>query len=299
MASDALSLPPPNEAPEAARRQALFQETLADRARRVVLGTAWALKPPRHRSLPRLLRLWLADMVTSGTVLPAPDAAGDDPEGLCGIARDLAPATLIAAYRRGLYPLGHAGPQKWRSPPQRCILHFRDFHMSRRLRSRLRQQRHNVTFDRDFAGVIAACAAPRGGKLPLTWITPQMMRAYAALHDAGYAHSFEVTDAAGELVGGGYGVAVGGCFVIESQFARESGASKIGFSVLNWHLARWGFTLSDNKVPSQNVLEMGFHTVPRAQFLAQFAESQRLGDRPGRWQTETDLATVAAWEPDR
>ena len=144
------------------------------------------------------------------------------------------------------------------APPERCVLSFADFHMSKRLRSRLRQNRFHVTFDRDFEGVIKACAGRRDGKWHLTWITPQIMHAYCDLHDAGYAHSFEVWNNDGALVGGGYGVAVGGAFTIESQFTRESHTSKIGFAVLNWHLAKWGFLLNDNKGPTQNTLEMGF-----------------------------------------
>ena len=95
--------------------------------------------------------------------------------------------------------------------------------------------------------MIKACAGRRDGRWHLTWITPQIMRAYCDLHDAGYAHSFEVWNNDGELVGGGYGVAVGGAFTIESQFTLESHTSKIGFAVLNWHLAKWGFLLNDNK----------------------------------------------------
>ena len=167
------------------------------------------------------------------------------------------------------------------SPPERCVLAFDDFHMSKRLRSRLRQDRYRVTFDRDFDGVIKACAGRREGKWHLTWITPQIMHAYSDLHDAGYAHSFEVWNGDGELVGGGYGVAVGGAFTIESQFTRESHTSKIGFAVLNWHLAHWGFLLNDNKGPTRNSLEMGFRVVPRAEFLARLAEAMRMPDRRG------------------
>jgi leucyl/phenylalanyl-tRNA--protein transferase len=123
------------------------------------------------------------------------------------------------------------------------------------------------------------------------------MRAYAALYDAGYVHSFEVWSRAGELVGGGYGVALGRLFVIESLFSRETNTSKFGLAVLNWHLAKWGFVLNDNKGPTQNTLEMGFKVVPRAEFQARLATAMRLPDRRGPWQVETDLNTVAQWQP--
>jgi leucyl/phenylalanyl-tRNA--protein transferase len=120
----------------------------------------------------------------------------------------------------------------------------------------MRQNRLKITFDEDFEGVIKACAGPREGKAALTWITPSIMHAFAGLSDAGHAHSFEVCTENGTLVGGGYGVAVGNVFVIESQFACEPGASQIGLAVLAAHLAQWGFVLLDNKVMTPTVERM-------------------------------------------
>jgi Leucyl/phenylalanyl-tRNA protein transferase len=102
----------------------------------------------------------------------------------------------------------------------------------------------------------------------------------------------------GALVGGGYGVAVGGAFTVESQFTRESHTSKIGFAVLNWHLAHWGFQLNDNKGPTPHLLEMGFRIVPRRQFQTLLAQAAQVPGRPGRWSVEADLQTVAEWQPD-
>jgi leucyl/phenylalanyl-tRNA--protein transferase len=297
MMSDADLVRVPVEAESATdRRSTLFREVPFETARRWALGTLYAVKPHRINGLPALARLWLRDLVAAEAGLPDPSAALDNPYGLAGIAHDLSVPTLVAAYRRGLYPFSHIGPVKWWSPPERCVLFYGAFHMSKRLRSRLRQARYTVTFDRAFDDVIKACAAPRRGKWALTWITPQIMRAYADLHDAGHAHSFEVWNASGALVGGGYGVASGSVFVIESQFAGEDHTSKIGFSVLNWHLARWGFLLSDNKLMTQNVADMGFATVPRADYLAYLARP-RSPTMPKNWAVETDLRTVAAWEP--
>jgi leucyl/phenylalanyl-tRNA--protein transferase len=278
-------------------REQLFRETIAERLRRCVLGTAWALRPPRAAGLPALGRVWLSDLLSPSTNLPDPDAALTRPAGLCGMVHDLSVPTLVEAHRQGLYPWAHFGPVKWWSPPERCVLAFEDFHMPKRLRSRLRQARYRVTFDRDFDAVMKACAAPRENKLQVTWITPTIMHAYAALHEAGHAHSFEVWNQEGELVGGGYGVAVGGAFTIESQFTREANTSKIGFAMLNWHLAHWGFVLNDNKGPTQNTLEFGFRMVPRTEFRARLAEAVQLPGRPGRWTVETDLPTVAQWQP--
>ena len=290
--------PSPPLVPDACGRRAeLFHETPVETLQRWTLGLAWALKPERIAGLPALGRLWASDLMAPQSTLPYPDAALARPAGLCGIARDISVPSLIEAHRRGLYPFCHIAPLKWWCPPERCILSFADFHVSKTVRRLMRQGRYRVTFDSDFAGVIKACAEPRRGKWQLTWITPQIMHAYAALHDAGYAHSFEVWNSKDELVGGGYGVAVGGAFTIESQFTRESHTSKIGFAMLNWHLAKWGFRLNDNKGATRNTLEMGFRVVPRPAFLALLTDAMRVPDRTGRWEVETDLRTVADWQP--
>jgi leucyl/phenylalanyl-tRNA--protein transferase len=108
-----------------------------------------------------------------------------------------------------------------------------------------------------------------------------------------------VWDADHRLVGGGYGVAAGRAFTIESQFARESHTSKIGFAMLNWHLAHWGFLFNDNKGPTRNVVEAGFRPIPRPRFMALLAEAQRGPGKSGRWEVETDLPTVANWRSQR
>jgi leucyl/phenylalanyl-tRNA--protein transferase len=277
------------------RRAALFRETLVERLERWTLGFAWPLKRQRIGGLPALGRLWLADLI-------APDRGLPDPErdlnagGLCGIVHDLSVPTLVDAYGRGLFTFAHFGPLKWVSPPQRCVLFFHEIHLSRKLRRQIRQERYQVTFDRDFEAVIKACAGRRDGKWHVTWITPRIMQAYAALFDAGYVHSFEVWNEAGELAGGGYGVAIGQTFFTESQFSREPNTSKIGFAVLNRHLAQWGYRLNDGKWPTPTILDMGFRSIARRMFLAEL-EGARDGGKAGRWHVEIDLKAVAAWEP--
>ena len=202
------------------RRAALFRETLLERCERIALGTAWALRPKRIGDLVPLAQAWLADLAEGDGELPETDALSETSE-LAGIARDLSVPTLLAAYRRGLFPRAHFGPQKWWSPADRAVLRLDDFHISTRLRSMMRKDKYAISFDRDFEGVIKGCAGRRQGRLHLTWITPHIMRAYAHAFDAGHVHSFEVWNKQGELAGGGYGVAVGRVFVIESQFFRE------------------------------------------------------------------------------
>ncbi|HZT25289.1 MAG TPA: leucyl/phenylalanyl-tRNA--protein transferase [Pseudolabrys sp.] len=282
-----------------AERAALFRESLIDRAERWMFGLAWALMPRRIAGVPNALRLCLRDCLAPDHTLPDPERAFAMPPGLAGVAHELSVPTLIAAYRRGLYPLAHVGPVKWWSPPQRSLLFFDEMHIARRLRRHMRHGYYTVTFDRDFDAVVSACARRRPGRWHLTWITPKIMRAYAALFDAGYAHSFEVWTERGDLVGGGYGVAIGASFSTESQFSREPNTSKIGFTVLNWHLAHWGFAFNDGKLMTPTCHDMGFREIPRTEFLRRLADAERQPGRPGRWQVEADVARVADWQPAR
>jgi leucyl/phenylalanyl-tRNA---protein transferase len=126
------------------------------------------------------------------------------------------------------------------------------------------------------------------------------MRLYTDLFDQGHAHSFEVWDADGKLVGGGYGVSVGRVFVTESQFSLAPNTSKMGFAVLNYHLAKWGYVLNDGKDFTPTIDSMGFRTILRAEYEHILAESGKVGEtggRIGRWTTEADPATVAGWDP--
>src|SRR5271169_3325373 len=170
---------PLSAAPAADRRAALFRESLADVAERWVLAAAWGLSPKRIGGLPNLARLCFHELLAPDYALPDPERALDNPPGLAGIVHDLTLPTLLAAYRRGLYPLAHVAPLKWWSSPLRSVLQFKNFHMSNNLRRLMRQGRYSVTFDRDFDAVIAGCAGRREGRWHLTWITPRIMRAYA------------------------------------------------------------------------------------------------------------------------
>lgn len=273
-----------------------FSEAPLAHLERIALGTAWALHPQRICALPSLTRLWLTDLVSPQRGLPAPERTVNA-MGLCGMVDQFSPAVVRDAYRYGLFAFAHFGPLKWFSPSERCVLFFDEFHIGKQVRRLLRQGRYRVTFDRDFAGVIKACAGRRKGRWHVTWITPRIMQVFYALHQTGDAHSFEVWDDAGELVGGGYGLALGGVFFTESQFSHASNTSKFGFAVLNWHLAHWGFHLNDGKWLMPTLSEMGFRSIPRRIFLDHIAEAAAVDARRGCWQVETDLKTIAAWNP--
>lgn len=277
-----------------ARRASLFRETRSESFQRVALGTVWSLMPARIGKLVPLARIWFSDLLAPKTAV----AELAIPQGSCefaGIVHNLSPSTLVAAYARGLYPKSHFGPLKWTSPAERCVLFFDEYHIPKRLRRLMRQGKYTVTFDRDFEGVIKTCAGKREGRWHVTWITPRIMRAYAALYDAGYAHSFEVWNEHGKLAGGGYGVAVGRIFFTESQFSHEPNTSKLGFAVLNWHLAKWGYVLNDGKRRTPTILDMGFRLIPRAEFTRVLAANAGSGGRPGRFEVEAGPEAVAGW----
>ncbi len=284
-------------APAASRRAAMFRESLAEKVARWTLGLGWALMPARISGLPNLARLCFHELLAPDYALPDPERAFANPPGLAGIVHDFTLPTVLAGYRRGLFPLAHVAPLKWWSPPQRSVLFFNEMHIAKRLRRQMRQRHYTVSFDRDFDRVIKACAGHRAGRWHVTWITPRVMHAYAEAFDAGIAHSFEVWSEKGELAGGGYGLAIGGTFVTESQFSHEPNTSKIGFTVLNWHLAHWGFAFNDGKVMTPTCHDMGFRDIPRSEFLARLAQAERRPAKNGRWQVETDVAAVADWQP--
>lgn len=275
------------------------KESVADRLRRYALGVAWSLKPPRVLGVPATL-LTLAAHYAGGRLrpgqIPDPEGAWAIPDGLAGVCTDLRPETVVSAYAHGLYTFCHLGPMKWWAPASRMVLKLEDFHMEKNLRRKLRQKEFHVTFDRDFFGVLEGCARPRPGRWHLTWITPHIAEIFGALFEAGHAHSVEVYDLDGELVGGAYGVAAGGAFFTESQFSRKRDASKVGFATLNCHLQNWGFRLNDGKHKTAHLEQFGFRPASRRAFNAMLAETRSLSSRPGRWSVDPAL-DVAAWKP--
>lgn len=217
----------------------VYTETIKQRIVRLCLGLAWSLKPPRMLGVPATLAIVLKHYLLPGKrsgTLPEPEAALRNPDGLLGVCNDMSVDTLMRAYAKGLYPFCHVGPMKWWALSERMVLFPENFHIEKNLRRLLRKRPFRVTFDQAFEEVMRACAEPRPKRLPLTWITPEMIAAFVRLHEAGHAHSVEVWDEEGRLVGGAYGLAVGRAFFTESQFARVRDSSKYAFVYLNCHL---------------------------------------------------------------
>ena len=194
---------------------------------------------------------------------PDPRRAGAD--GLLAVGGDLEPATLVAAYRAGIFPWPVEDVDlAWWSPDPRAVIPLDGLHVSRRLAQTLRQARFRVTIDGDFGGVVAACA-DRGEAA--TWITPALRTAYERLHALGWAHSVEVWTPDGTLAGGLYGVTVGGLFAAESMFHRVRDASKIALVALVQQCRTAGLVLLDVQMPSAHLESMGAVTLPRREYL--------------------------------
>lgn len=196
-----------------------------------------------------------------------PDPRAADAEGVVGVGGNLSPGMLLSAYEQGVFPWFSAGdPIVWWSPDPRFVLFPDALHVSASMRKVLSQGRFEVAFDRDFPAVIRACSrAPRPGQRG-TWITEDMIGAYAALHALGWAHSAEARRG-GELVGGCYGIRLGRAFFGESMFAKESNASKAAFLTLARALFGDGVEFIDCQVPTDHLRSLGAREIPRGAFL--------------------------------
>lgn len=194
---------------------------------------------------------------------------------------------LLSAYEQGIFPWYSEGePILWHSPEPRFVLEPADFHIPKSLRKVLNRNPFSVTFDRDFSAVIGACKAIERAGQPGTWITDEMESAYLELHRLGFAHSVEVwgsRDEDGSLVGGLYGVSLGGVYFGESMFSHRSDASKVGFVTLTRRLFELGFGLIDSQVYTEHVARFGAREISREQYLDRLKELLELPTRRGCW----------------
>jgi leucyl/phenylalanyl-tRNA--protein transferase len=232
---------------------------------------------PRRLSRRRPVPAREPDLARAPQPVPAsswllPDPGGADEDGVVGIGADLAPGTLVDAYRRGIFPWPHPGvPLPWFSPDPRGILRFDELTISRSLRRSLRRTGWTTTVDQAFPAVVSACGQDRGEAG--TWITATMARAYRRLHELGWARSVEVWDGT-QLVGGLYGVQVGGVFTGESMFHRRTDASKVALIDLVTRFRAAGGRLIDVQLTTDHLVGMGAVDMPRERFLATLAAAR-------------------------
>ncbi|KAB7627516.1 leucyl/phenylalanyl-tRNA--protein transferase [Alkalilimnicola sp. S0819] len=228
---------------------------------------------------------------------PPVTQALSEPNGLLAAGGRLSPQRLEAAYARGIFPWFSEGqPVLWWSPDPRALLYPQELRVSRSLRKRLRNGGFRVSLDENFPAVLRACAAPREDGAG-TWITEDMQAAYRALAERGVAHSVEVRrgDA---LVGGLYGVALGGAFFGESMFSRERDGSKIALCWLAGQLRRWGYAFIDCQLPSAHLMSMGARSVARADFIRQLQHAlMRPGAPRAPWCFDLDYHPLTEAQP--
>ncbi|MEY3837053.1 MAG: leucyl/phenylalanyl-tRNA/protein transferase [Verrucomicrobiota bacterium] len=221
---------------------------------------------------------------------PYGDPARAPARGPLHVGGELDFATLLAAYRHGVFPwYSEDEPVQWWSPNPRFVLPPGDLRVTDSLRKTMRKPGWTVTLDQAFERVMRACAAvPRHGQ-DGTWITEEMIAAYVELHRRGHAHSVEVSWQ-GELVGGLYGVAIGRIFHGESMFHTRSDASKVGFAALVGRLRTAGFQLIDCQMPTAHLASLGAAPIRRAEFLATLARERDQAPAAHAWVSPLALA---------
>lgn len=196
---------------------------------------------------------------------------------IVAIGDDLRPETLVEAYRRGIFPWPVDGlPLPWFCPRQRAVLDFDDLHLSRSLTRTRRLTTLEFTIDRDFEGVIRSCADTPRPEQAGTWIFPEIIDAYRRLHALGHAHSVEAWRGS-SLVGGIYGVDLGGAFGGESMFFGEPNASKLAFLYLVDYLVARGLEWMDVQVMTPHMEAFGAKLVSRREFLRRVEWEQQMG----------------------
>lgn len=212
---------------------------------------------------------------------PPPQLAS--PSGLLAVGGDLSPARLLLAYRNGIFPWYDEGmPILWHCPDPRMVLKTEDVHLPKSLRKTIRREPFTLTLDTAFSEVVRGCAEASRPDQEGTWITDDMSRAYCTLHELGYAHSVEAWE--GEmLVGGLYGVSLGGVYFGESMFTRAPDASKVAFAFLVEVLRSRGIHLIDCQVYTEHLARFGAKEVSRDAFLTSLNDALERPTLPGPW----------------
>jgi leucyl/phenylalanyl-tRNA--protein transferase len=187
---------------------------------------------------------------------------------------ELTPALLLRAYAAGIFPMAESGDEPelfWVDPERRGVLPLERFHLPRRLARRLRHGGFEATCDRQFAGVLEACAEPTALR-PKTWINGEIVRLYTALHRQGHAHSIEIWQD-GALAGGLYGVKLGAAFFGESMFTRATDASKLALAQLVARLRIGGFLLLDCQFLTAHLMQFGATEISRGAYHRRLARA--------------------------
>ena len=274
--------PAPPPAARRLRRQEALRENIAIRARRLMRVAAQFPRPKRIADLLATFQLLLRKHLVRSGHLPDPRNALSSADGLAGLAPDLGPASMIEAYGKGLSPSASLGPVAWHSRPARHVAPPAE------LAKRMNEPKDGfnadwmVAFDRDADSILALSGRPPDHSA----IMPtRLLSGFAELFDAGFAHSFEVRDERGETIGGGFGVAVGGVFILEGAFESVAGAARLGLSHLAQKLADWNFVLVECAPGAAWLDAEAFQPMPREEYLS--LVTLHMGDeKVGRWRND-------------
>ncbi|WP_163937669.1 leucyl/phenylalanyl-tRNA--protein transferase [Paraferrimonas sp. SM1919] len=197
---------------------------------------------------------------------PDVDWALTEPDGLLAVGGELTPQWLLNAYRCGIFPWFNEGePVMWWSPSERAVLEVNQYQPSRSLLKSIRKNQWQFKVNHNFAAVIDGCSGLRADQLG-SWITADMKQAYINLHQLGHAHSIEVYQD-NALVGGLYGILVGGVFCGESMFHKVTDASKAAFYCLNNIAKQAGIELIDGQIENPHLMSLGFNVLKRREFI--------------------------------
>jgi leucyl/phenylalanyl-tRNA--protein transferase len=199
-----------------------------------------------------------------------------DASGMLAVGGDLSPKRLVVAYQHGIFPwYNEDEPIVWWFPNPRCVLLPEKVKVSKSMRSYFNKGKYHVSFDHHFVKVIENCRGISRHGQDGTWLNDDMIAAYTDLHEMGYAHSVEVWDSQGEIVGGLYGIAMGKIFYGESMFSIKSNASKFALISLARKLQQLGFNLIDCQQETPHMKSMGAELMS-AQVFYQYCRNNLL-----------------------
>lgn len=229
----------------------------------------------------------IQEIRSSSVSFPSPHEANED--GIVAWGGDLHPLRVLNAYQNGIFPwYSRPSPILWWSPNPRLIMELDDFKLSRSLKKSMKKFEYKI--NTNFSEVMRKCATKDRNNQDGTWINEEIINAYTAIHNMGYAHSVE-TYQNGVLVGGLYGIAIGGIFCGESMFADVNDASKSAYAVLVKHLKKWGFSFIDCQVPTDHLKSLGAKEVSRDEFL-EALEIYTHKKNNQEWKIEEELINI-------
>tara|TARA_R110002126_G_scaffold15185_11_gene62523 strand:- start:4252 stop:4968 length:717 start_codon:yes stop_codon:yes gene_type:complete len=209
-----------------------------------------------------------------------------EPDGLLAMGGDLSVERLWLAYRSGIFPWFSDGdPLLWWSPATRAVFPPDSLGFNRSLRKQWQRANLHLTLNQAFNAVVQGCAAPRKNQ-PETWILPPMQQAYQRLHQHGYAHSIEVWQNK-QLVGGLYGIAVGGLFCGESMFNRVPNAAKFALVALQQHIRHYAAGWIDCQLPNPFLHQLGAKSINRPQYLSLLQQQTQISGPADHWQPQS------------